>query len=152
QARVPARWITVTVVAGVVLAAMGTDAVVGRRLDRKALIALGATVAAVALLIVTNAMSTPGRKVVAIWIVAAAGAVVAALLPRGPNRGAGLALIGLPAVVVIGELGLSAYHGTTPRPSTTASVEQYGGGVVRFLDGQPGRSVAVTFDELGDPA
>jgi len=151
QARVPARWITVTVVAAVILAAMGTDAVVGRRLDRKALIALGASVAGVALLIVTNAMSTPGRKVVAIWIVAAAGAVVAAIVPRVRHRGAALALVLLPAVVVTGELGLSAYHSTTTRPSTTVSVEEYGGGVVRFLDGQPGRSVALTFDELGDP-
>jgi hypothetical protein len=152
QARVPARWISVTVLTLVVLAAMGTDAVVGRRLDRKALTALGAAAAVVALLVVTDLMSTPGRKVVAIWVLAAAGAVLAALVPRARHRVGAFAIVVLPAMVVIAELGLAAYHSTTTRPSTATTVEQYGGAIVHFLDGQPGRSVAITFDELGDPA
>src|SRR5215213_1050622 len=86
QARVPARWLTATVLAVVVLAGMGTDAVVGRRMDRKALAAVGATALAIAVLVVTGVVTTPGRKVVIIWVVAAAGALVAGLVPPGRRR------------------------------------------------------------------
>ncbi len=152
QARVPARWLTVTVLAGVVLAAMGTDAVVGRRVDRKTLIALGAAALAIAVVVATDLVSTPGRKVVAIWVLAAAGAIVAGVLPPVRRRAWTIAIVALPAVVVIAELGVASYNGMTSRSSTAASVEEYGGEIVRFLDGQPGRSVALTLDEFGDPA
>jgi hypothetical protein len=135
----------------VVLAAMGTDAVVGRRIDRASLIAAGAAVMVIAVLISTDVVSTPGRKVVVIWAVAAALVLVAAVVPPGRRRAWAVAASILPAVVVMAELGLASYNGATTRSSTAASVEDYGGAVVGFLDGQPGRSVALTFDELGDP-
>jgi hypothetical protein len=84
-------------------------------------------------------------------VLAAAGAIVAAFVPPVRRRAWALGLVALPAIVVIAELGLASYNGMTTRSSTAASVEEYGGDVVRFLDGQPGRSVALTFDELGDP-
>jgi Bacterial membrane protein YfhO len=152
QARVPARWLTVTVIATVVLAAMGTDAVVSRRLDRKTLAVVGAAVVVITLLVVTQVMSTPGRRAVGLWIVAAGAVLVVGLVPTPRRRIFAIVLVVVPALVVMAELGLASYNGIATRSSTAASEEQYGGEVVRFLDGQPGRSVALTFDDLGDPA
>jgi len=54
--------------------------------------------------------------------------------------------------VVLVELGLDSRHSVASRGTSTSSVESYSGAVVRFLDGQPGRSVALTFDEFDDTA
>lgn len=151
QARVPARWITLTVLATVVLAGMGTDAVVGRRVDRRTLVVLGGTVVFIAVLVVTGVVSTPGRKVVGLWLLASIAVVVVALLPRPRRRGLALVVMALPVVIVMVELGVAIPNAPSANGSTAASVEEYGGAIVQFLDRQPGRSVALTFDDLGDP-
>ncbi len=152
QARVPARWLTVTVLAGVVLAALGTDAIVGRRVDRKSLAVVGGTVVVIAVLVMTNVVSTPGRRAVLAWLLFGAAALVAGLLPPVRRRAAAGVLLVLPAVVVMTELGIASYNGIAARSSSAADVKHYGGDIVKFLDGQPGRSLAMTFDDLGNTA
>ena len=151
QARVPARWLTVTVLAIAVLAGLGANAIAGRRVDRLSLGVVGAAAAVVGLLVVTQVMSTPGWRVVAIWIVAAAAVAVAALLPSPRRRDLAFAVAVLPLAVVVIDLGAASRHAIASRDSSAQSVEDYGGAIVSFLDGRPGRSVALTFDELGNP-
>jgi hypothetical protein len=152
QARVPARWITLTVLAAVVLAAMGMDALRRRPLDRVALTAVLSVAALVVVLDLTGAITTPGRRVVAGWILAAGAVVAAGLLPRGRRRPLDFAIIALPLVAVLVEVGLPIRHSPAATTSTATSVEEYGGDVVQFLDRLPGRSIALTFDDLGNPA
>ena len=152
QARVPARWLAVTVIAAAVLAGLGVDAVVGRRLDRRALTAIAAVLAVTALLVVTGVFSTPGPVVVVLWLVAAALALVAAFVPAPADRRWQLLVLALPAIAVLGELGLASRHAVAARSETARSIDSYSGDVVAFLNGLPGREVALTLDNFDDPA
>ncbi len=152
QARVPARWLTVTVLAAVLLAALGTDAVVGRRLDRRTLAVVGAGAILVAVLVAAGAFTTPGAPTIVLWLAAGGVALLGGALV-GSRKPVVVALaVALPAVVVLVELGLDSRHSVASRGTSDRSIESYSGAVVTFLDGQPGRSVALTFDQLDDTA
>jgi hypothetical protein len=152
QARVPARWITLTVLAAVVLAAIGIDSLRRRRLDRVALLTVAGAVAVVALLGATGTVSTPSRRVAGIWLLGAGAVVLAGVLPRGRRRPLDLAIVALPLVAVVVELGVAVPHAPAGQSTTAATVEDYGGDVVAFLDRLPGRSIALTFDDLENPS
>jgi hypothetical protein len=152
EARVPARWLAVTVIAAAILAGFGVDAVVGRRLDRRILTATAAILAVAALLVATGVLSTPGSVAVLLWLGAAAVALAAAFIPTPASRPLQLLVLALPAVAVLGELGIASRHAVAARSETAHSVESYRGNVVQFLNGLPGREVALTFDNFADPA
>lgn len=148
QARVPARWLLVTVLALAVLAALGTDAVVRRRLHRGgALVAVGVGAGLVVVALVTGAALAPdqaddGGRALTGWIVvgllAVAAVAVSAAAPAGRRRLAGGGVVAL-AVLLALELGTASLHGLPRSLLSDVPFTAMGGSIQRYLTDQPDR-------------
>lgn len=153
--RVSARWVLPASVCLAVLASCGADSAVklSHRVQRAALGAVGGGVLIAAIATLAYRDEVPGRRVAAVWIVAA-GATTAAwwLRPRLNGRLAVCCLL-VPAVLVAGELGAAGRHTFARRLVQSNAPESATGATLEYLQAHPeGRVLPLTFDELGNPA
>lgn len=150
SARVPGRWRDLTVIGVALLAAYGIDALARAIVDRRTAIANAALVGAGTLFIATYGFVLPGRRVVVLWLLAAAvvTAIVALAWYQGPRARTGL-LAGLATAALGAEmvfLGPPIAWGSA-QPD---SVDDTTNPVTEFLADQPERSFAFTTEDLGD--
>jgi len=151
QARVPGRWMIVVTFVLAVLAAMGTDAVVARRIDRRSMYAVGAVVAAVALLLAFGVLVGPSIRHALMWVALAglaSAAIALATRARGPWSVVGVVVL---VLLVAIELGAMVTHGPVRRATVPATLAGTTGPSVVYLDGRSaGRVMAMTQERLGD--
>ncbi len=150
QARTPGRWLAVAVLAAVVFAAFGVDALARRDLDRRDLLVTGTVLAAMALA-VGVATDHSGPRAPWIWMAAAAliaGAVLVRL--RGDGRAAALAL-GVPVVLVAAELGASNIHSFARKHAEPVPVTELGTATSELLSTSGGRILAYPSRQVGNP-
>lgn len=161
QARVPGRWTALTGMAVALLAASGTDRLVRRIVDRRdAVVALAAAGVVVGLLLVPA--TGLGDRPVGLWLAAAAATVCAVgglvavsgqdVTPTiRPRRSTWLLTI--PVVVLALELVPTWRWSPARLTSTPVPWTQYRSAAIEHLRAvDDGRVLALTFDELGDPA
>jgi hypothetical protein len=153
-ARVAARWVLPASLCLAVLAAYGVDAARDADLRQRRAAVIGVIVAGAGAAVAALAYpdQVPGRRVAATWIVVGGATLVGwAWRPRSPRAIAACLLI--PIVLVGGELGIAARHSFARGVMTTNAPESATSDALTFLRDHPeGRTLAFTFDELGDPS
>ncbi len=152
-ARVAARWVLPASICIAVLAAYGADAArdVSPRLRRAVVTGVGVAAVAAAIAALAHSDQVPGRRVAAGWIVAAAVTLVAWTWRSRDRRAAAICLL-IPALVVGAELTIAARHSFARAVSTPHAPETATSDALTFLQDHPeGRTLAFTFDALGDP-
>jgi len=150
EARVPARWIVVVTILVAVLAAQGTDAIVARRVDRRALVAAGAVLLGALLVVLIGPFELPAGKAVATWCIAIAVVVLAVALIGSAPRSWALVGVGLLVAIITIELGLMARHGPLRAASVPAAITSTSDATVRFLQAHPERVISMTQDRFDD--
>ena len=151
QARVPGRWMIVVTFVLAVLAAMGTDALVTRRVDRRAMYTVGAVIAAVTALLVFGVLIGPRNGHALMWVVLTSLTIAAiAIAARAPRPWSVVGVVALVLLVAI-ELGTMVTHGPARRVSVPATFASTTGPSVAYLDGtSTGRVMSMTQDRRGD--
>ena len=151
QARVPGRWMVVVTFVLAVLAAMGTDAVVTRRVDRRAMYAVGVVIAAVALMLGFGILVRPSGRHVLMWaalVGLATAAIALAARARRPWSVVGVIVL---VLLVAVELGTMVTNGPARRVSVPATFAGTTGPSVVYLHGRSaGRVMAMTQERLED--
>ena len=160
QARVPARWVVVSAFAVALLAAIAIDAARRSSIGR-ADVAIAAGAFGVLLAIglvavrVVKSMDRPAGAAVGWWVAIAFGLTVLTLVVTIDSSAGDSAFrvvaVGAVTLIVVAELAVLSMHSfgrqLVRRTSITASVSP----VVTFLRANPGLSLAITDDRLGDP-
>ncbi len=150
EARVPARWIILVTMLTAVLAAQGTDAIVARRIDRRALMAAAGVALVIAAVVVIGPFDLPARKTIGAWVVAIALVLLATILVSVAPRRWALVGVGILIATVTVELGLMARHGPLRQASVPAGISSTSDAAVRFLRAHPERVIAMTQDRFDD--
>lgn len=156
--RVSARWITVADLALAVLAGFGVDALVRFDRGRAALVGVGVVTAVVAALAVADRIEVDAIAVAG-WLVGLALVLVSLLIVRRTSRSSEepprRLLRIMVAVVAVGgvafELGAASRHAVSLQIASRASFTNYTSDATEWLKGQPGWSIALTGDRLGEP-
>jgi hypothetical protein len=151
QARVPARWTVVATFVLAILAAMGTDAAMARRIDRRTTIRVVASALVVLVLVAVEVLDAPNAGVVLTWVVVATASIGAlVVVSRGDRRWSTGATVLLLVLLVV-ELGVMTTHSPARTSSVPATYAATTGPAVDYLQAHPkGRVVAMTQDRLGD--
>ena len=150
EARVPARWIIVVTIIAAVLAAQGTDAIVRRRLDRRALTAVGVVALVIVGLVAIGGFDLPAGKVIATWAVVAGLVVVAVVVVVLAPRRWAMVGVGILLAAITIELGLMARHGPLRQVAAPASVTSTSSDPIRYLEHHAGRTISLTGERFDD--
>jgi hypothetical protein len=153
QARVPARWTVLVTFIAAVLAAMGTDAVMARRFDRRTVVAVIAVIAVVLLLVAADVLARPRSGAVLSWVVLTLVALGAlAFLARATGRGRVLGVV-IVVVLVVVELGTMASKSPARSNTVPATYAGITGPAVDYLHSHgEGRVIAMTQERTDDVA
>lgn len=145
-ARVPARWIVAATFVIALFAAQGIHALRRHRTGWGTAARVWGTVAVVGLVAGVTELDLPGRRTIAFWL-ALVFMATWALSRRHIVRWATVVLL----VAMSVELGIQQRKSFARAWSRPTPVEKFPALIPEFLSAQPGRSIALTNDNLGDP-
>jgi MFS family permease len=150
-ARVPARWLVVWGVAMALLAAMGTDALVRRLVDRRTALVAVSVVGVLAVITIAGPAGIPPLTSVIVWVLAAGIVAIAPAVREAPGRWAMVGLL-LPALAVGAELGAPTSRSEARLLRVPTAFESYASNATNYLQGKSGKVLTLTFDKFDEPA
>ena len=148
SARVPGRWLIMTVFGIAILAAIGIDALIQRKMKLNARVATGLLIVVVVGLGLSSKFEAVPRNLMYWWIIVATVTVLALFsfsqkIIRGTTL---IALIGL----LLFESNASANHQTPRLELSDKSISEITQDYFTDLKNGPGKILALTYDRLGD--
>ncbi len=149
-ARVPGRWILVTVLALGILASVGADALARTGADGHVLRRWVIPAVAVAAVVNTGPFQEAPTATRVTWYLLGATVIgIVALRPTGARAAVAFALVPVLAVTV--EQGLALRASDARKLLQPVSMTGYVNPATEFLRGRPERVLALTFDRLDQP-